>query len=280
MKGLIQRFPYGAVLAFFLLLPVAAHALPVVFSAGGDNTAASIQGAVDDFRAFVGDPNNGNAPGPLPGGRREINWDGGGAVTPTVSGTPFAGFLNNRGALFNTPGTGFIQASPDDLALQFANPTYSSTFSAFSPLRLFTPIDSNITDVTFFIPGTAGTVPATVSGFGAIFTDVDILGSTQLDFFDIHSNSLGSFNVAAGTVPDGSFSFLGVAFDAGERIGRVRITSGNSALGPNDNPPDVDIAAMDDFIHAEPQAIIPEPSTLMLLGFGLIVLAASVRRRL
>ena len=33
---------------------------------------------VDAFRTALGDPNNGNNPGPLASGRREINWDGGG----------------------------------------------------------------------------------------------------------------------------------------------------------------------------------------------------------
>ena len=58
-----------------VLLPVrqAAHAQgntpkdfvpPVVFQAAGP-TADSIQGTVDAFRAALGDPNNGNNPGPL-----------------------------------------------------------------------------------------------------------------------------------------------------------------------------------------------------------------------
>ena len=40
-------------------------------------TAASIQSTVDAFRAALGGSNNGNNPGPLLSGRREINWDGG-----------------------------------------------------------------------------------------------------------------------------------------------------------------------------------------------------------
>src|SRR5437899_9703757 len=44
---------------------------PIVFQAAGP-TAASIQGAVAEFRAALGDPNNGNNAGPLSGGRREI----------------------------------------------------------------------------------------------------------------------------------------------------------------------------------------------------------------
>src|SRR5262245_13272008 len=84
----------------------------VTFSAGGDSTAASIQSTVDAFRSALGSP-NGNNPGPLPDGRREINWDGGGATTASPAPNPFAGFQNTRGALFTTPGTGFLQTPLD-----------------------------------------------------------------------------------------------------------------------------------------------------------------------
>ena len=86
---------------------------PAVFQAAGP-TAASIQSTVDAFRAALGDPNNGNNPGPLSSGRREINWDGGNPTimdtTPPV--TPFDVFLNTRGAQFTTPGVGLSQAPP------------------------------------------------------------------------------------------------------------------------------------------------------------------------
>ena len=39
------------------------------------------------------------------------------------------------------------------LKVLFNNPTYGATFSTFSPLRLFTPVGSNITEAAFFIPG-------------------------------------------------------------------------------------------------------------------------------
>ena len=80
---------------------------PAVFQAAGP-TAASIQSTVDAYRAALGNPNNGNNPGPLTSGRREINWDGGNPAimdtTPPV--TPFDVFLNIRGARFTTPGEG------------------------------------------------------------------------------------------------------------------------------------------------------------------------------
>src|ERR1044072_1395936 len=46
-----------------------------VFQAAGPSTT-SIQSSVDQYRATVGAPNNGNGPSAVTG-RREINWDGG-----------------------------------------------------------------------------------------------------------------------------------------------------------------------------------------------------------
>ena len=85
---------------------------PLVFQAAGPD-AASIQSAVDAFRAALGD-NNGNNPGPLQKGRREINWDGGNpnVLDTTAPANPFLTFLNTRGSQFKTPGLGLSQAPP------------------------------------------------------------------------------------------------------------------------------------------------------------------------
>lgn len=249
-----------------------AAAAPITFEVGGSSDPSSIQGTVDAFRAALGSPNNGNAPGPLAGGRREINWDGGGISTTTTSPTPFDGFLNTRGARFATSGSGFTQATPGG----FGNPTYATTFSAFSAQRLFAPVGSNVTDVLFFLPGGNGATPAFVTGFGAVFTDVDLAGITTISFFDDEDTLLYSNSVEVGTVADGSLSFLGVIFNAGERIARVRITTGNSALGPNDGG-GIDVVAMDDFLYSEPAAV-PEPSALSLLGLGALALFGMRRR--
>jgi hypothetical protein len=49
-----------------------------------------------------------------------------------------------------------------------------------------------------------------------------------------------------------------------EQIARVSITSGNSAIGPNDtNGDNDDVVVMDDFIYSEPIAV-PEPTTAAL----------------
>ncbi len=242
-----------------------------VFQAAGPNTS-SIQSSVDQFRATVGAPNNGNGPSAVTG-RREINWDGGSTINETtaVAGNPFSGFLNTRGALFTTPdGTGFVQApagtdvAPGGLAGLFGNPTYKTSFRAFSASRLFSAIGGKVTEVNFFIPG-GGNVPATVSGFGAVFTDVDQpngsgpaqkrgnrQASTLIEYYGANGALLFSSFVPA-SPGDGNFSFFGVVFpDA--RIARVRITSGDVAPGPDDSVKQ-DVVMMDDFIYGEPRPV-------------------------
>lgn len=245
--------------------------LPTLFQAAGP-TIASIQGTVDAFRVALGDPNNGNNPGPLASGRREINWDGGGGVDATTDPvTPFNVFLNTRGGQFTTPGTGLSQAPPsggpqDGLAGLFHNPTYGIIFSAFSPLRLFTPVGSNITDAWFFVPGSNGGAPATVRGFGAVFTDVDEQegsgpytqgeyprgASTRMEYYDVYGTLIFS-GVVPASPGDGTLSFFGIVFDDA-RIARVRITTGNAAPGPDDDRKN-DIVMMDDFLYSEPQPL-------------------------
>src|SRR5262245_47479899 len=245
---------------------------PIIFQAAGPS-ADSIQSTVDAFRAALGDPNNANNPGPLTSGRREINWDGGNPnvldITPPV--TPFNVFQNTRGAQFTTPGIGLSQAPASGgpqggLAALFNNPTYETTFSTFSPSRLFTPVGSNITEALFFVPGTNGAALATVRGFGAVFTDVDESdgigpggkrgnprgASTRMEYFDVDGRLIFSTFVPA-SPGDGSLSFFGIVFDDA-RIARVRITSGNVAPGPDDDGKN-DIVMMDDFLYGEPQPL-------------------------
>ena len=73
-------------------------------------------------------------------------------------------------------------------------------------------------------------------------------------------------------------------FNAGERIGRVRITAGNAALGASVfETGGIDLVVMDDFIYAEPIAAastVPEPATLLLVGPLLAALWMLRRRRL
>jgi hypothetical protein len=233
--------------------PSYAAIVPTVVSGAGDITPI-----VEQYRAILGEPNNGGAPGAHATGRREINWDG----VPDEAAAPNflpADFFNAdvepraRGARLATPGGG-VQVSADSdnsagTAVRFGhlNPGYSTSFSAFSGERLFSPVGSNVVDLTFFVPGTQ--TPAQVRGFGAVYTDVDS-DHTAFEYFDKDGRSLGQFQVP---IADNGLSFLGVAFDQ-PVVARVRIEYGTVALGPDDSA-EQDAAVMDDFIYGEPQAI-------------------------
>ena len=239
----------------------------VVRSAAGANPAA-IQNAVDQFRADLGglNPNNGNS---FKNGRREINWDGvgDGAASPNKLLPDFFNFNSPRGVMFSSTAGPFVQgtiAQPFEISSTVAsgvpvrfgniNPTYTNEFKAFSEQRIFTTTpESNVIEITFFIPRT--NIPATVSGFGAVLTDVDT-PATHMQFYDQTGRILltpsGSFPTA-----DKGLSFQGVSFNDGTRISRVVIVLGNAPLsaGNTDGLGDlIDVVAMDDFIYSEPRA--------------------------
>jgi hypothetical protein len=252
---------------------------PIVFQAAGP-TGASILSMVDAFRASIGGVNNANTAGPLAEGRREINWDGGGSTATAPAPTPFDGFLVTRGGRFTTRGTGFLQAPLDGLVTTFNNPTYATIFQAFSPVRLFSPVNSNVTNARFFVPG-GGEIPATTAAFGAVFSDVDQAGAgkdddkrdkhgfdygdngkdrdkdkeeatTTMAFYDVRGKELYTAIVPA-SKGDASLSFVGVQF-SDARIAYVRIKTGNVNPGPYDSARR-DVVMMDDFIYGEPQTI-------------------------
>ena len=254
--------------------PLSASAI-AVYSPSGSN-AASIQGSVDGFRADLGTNNLANAP--ATGGRREINWDGVPAGFSDPNHLPGNFFNSNspRGAVFETPGSGFKVSANSGVGTpeRFGsiNPSFPSSFSVFSSQKLFTAIDSNIVDVKFFVPGT--TQAANVRGFGSVFTDVDLLGPTTVEFFDMNNNLLSKQTVL-NTPGATSLSFLGVSLEQAI-INRVRITAGNAALSNLDG---FDFVAMDDFIYGEPQAV-PAPAAVLLLASGLAALVWARRNSL
>jgi len=247
----------------------------ITFSSSGSN-AAAIQTTVDSYRTALGTLNP-NVAGSAGSGRREINWDGVPDALSAPNNLP-ANFFNvnsPRGVVFSTPGTGFeVSGNAGVAPIEFdnINATYSGIFQTFSAQRLFTPIGSNVMDVNFFVPG-SGTASYT-SAFGAVFADVDLANTTSLQFFDTNNISLGTFFVPTSNT---GLSFLGIQFNAGERVGRVRITTGNAALGGNDSSTN-DMVVMDDFIYAEPAAV-PEPATWTIMMFGAGILAL-MRRKL
>jgi hypothetical protein len=250
---------FGLVLIAGVVAASPAVAQPLIRQAAGANPAA-IQAAVDQFRADLGGINNANTAGSQNGGRREINWDGGGNAANAVPiAQPMTTFAN-RGAVFTTPGRAFEQSGQPLPEFGDLNPTYPDQFQFFSTPRLFTALNSNVLDSHFFVPGNTS-ISAAVPGFGVVFTDVETATSTKMEFYAPDGSFLGEWFAPAST--SGSLSFLGVSFPNGELVGRVRIVSGNAALGP-DETAGLDIVAMDDFIYGEPVAtagLIITPTT-------------------
>jgi len=233
-----------------VMTPAPAHKKEIVAGAG------DIAPLVEQYRQLLGEANNGSAPGPLPSGRREINWDGIPDEKAAPAFLPYDIF-RNRGAILRTPGRG-VQASakpgnPKGVRPRFGhiNPSYEKIFKPYSGERLFSPIGSRFVDLTFVVPGTSER--AVVRGFGAVYVDTD-LPHTSFHYFDKDGRSLGKFPVPA---QNEGFTFLGVVFEE-PLVARVRIEYGTTALGPNDNPKrNKDVSVMDDFIYGEPQAISP-----------------------
>lgn len=260
---------FAAVVGVGITFAQSVQAVPTVFTDSGANPA-SIQGTVDAFRTALG-ASNGNVAGSQPGGRREINWDGGGAAAPAaISPNPMTTFAF-RGNVNTTPGTGLEISGQPSPEFGEINPTYPTIFQTFSAPRLFAPLGSNIVDVFFTVPGTTDQA-ALSKGFGAVFTDVDLALITSMEFFDGLGQSLLVQYVSEA---DQGLSFLGVIFDD-PILSRVRITLGNAALGPNDGG-GVDVVVLDDFIYGEPQGVA-EPATLGLLSASLIGLWLARRR--
>jgi hypothetical protein len=274
------RFTLSTVAAL-LLLGTAAQASPVftVFEAAGAS-AASITPTRDAFRGAVGGGTVAGANGSFGGLRREINWDGvpDARADPNALPADFFNVTSPRGVVLSTPGTGFLVSANAGLSTP-ALFGFSTDFQAFSAQRIFTAVNSNITDVRFFLPGT--TTAALTDAFGLVFVDVEAGNSTRIDFFDETDTLI--FSRTALVAGNQGLSFVG-AMTTGASIARVRITSGlntivsNGVLG-NANE---DVVVMDDFLYGEPllaTRVVPEPSDAALLGLGGVVGLATLRRR-
>ena len=190
-----------AALATLAMVPAAAEAAankhhPVSVQQAAGPNAAAIQSAVDAYRTELGTLNPNPVPAvSFPSGRREINWDGvpDAFSAPNLLPADFFNVNSPRGVVFSTHGSGFqVSANAGVAPIEFnnINPTYSGLFTTFSPQRLFTALKSKFVDVRFFVPGSS--TPATTSGFGSVFTDVDRGRRTQIRYFDERNRPLGS----------------------------------------------------------------------------------------
>ena len=217
-------------------------------------SGADVADAVAQYRVLLGDPNNGVVAGEKASGRREINWDGVPAAVTNTDAFP-ANFFNvnsPRGLVTSTSGTGFRVSSTN---FADVNASYADEFTFFSPVKTFAAVGSEVTELHFFAAGS--TTPAAVTGFGAVFSDVDRNGHTLVEYFDATGKRLLKLHVPSRTDAAG-LSFAGATFPA-PVVATVRITSGQGPLGAtvqdvSDGGKD-DLVVLDDFLYGEPHAV-------------------------
>jgi len=251
-----------ALAALFLLtlLTSSMLAAAVQRSATGQNPEDLFQ-TVNLFAADLGGPGRGDG-GSFTTGFRVIHWDE--VPNNVANGLLPPDFYNTtipRGAVFSSACTlddfrvsaAFGAGTP--LFFGNFNANYSNDFDSYSGPRLFSANAGgcNYVDVTFYIPGTR--TPATVHGFGVVFTDVDSSQGAGVSFYGIDGKEIIPRRNANGS--NNGLSFLGISFNAGERIARVRIYSGTGVLGDVDTSRggSVDVVVMDTMVYGEPRAI-------------------------
>ncbi len=236
---------------------------PTIYTAAGEN-ADAIRATVDAYRNALGalnpfEPQNFN------GGRRQIDWDGAPDTVSAPNAFPgdffnFSAAPRARGIAFTTNGDSFqlSATAASNNGVEFANidANYPATFRTFSPERLFTAIGSHEVDARFFNPANQ-TDAALTTGFGAVFSDVDLANVTAIRYYDADNKLVYAQAVPAvgsGNTQE-SLSFAGLKFDSA-CVARVRLVNGNTPIEANvqDDPANgIDLVVMDDFIYGEPE---------------------------
>ena len=165
-----------------------------------------------------------------------------------------------RGLELFTPRHEFrVSNPPDNSDDQFdsINHNVADDFQTFSPPRLFTPLFHNFATARFSVPGPHG-APAEVSGFGAIFTDVDRAHTTSITYTDRNGCLIGKVNIPPRS-RGLSFGALKVLRRDGHRVRaaiyEVKLQFGNEAIvNQHGDEGHGDIVVADDFFYGEPQA--------------------------
>ena len=221
---------------------------PVVREASGAN-AAAIQAAVDQFRADLGGANNGNVVGTQPGGRREINWDGGGAAANvTLDPIPMTRF-SARGASFVTAGSGFEISGQPLPEFGELNATYPDRFAAFSSPRHLLAAEQQRDGRGVPRAGRHDDCRRRERLRRRLHRRRRRRVDAAAVLHPRRRAALRARRAGGHRRPDAVVPRRVV--QRGELVGRVRIISGNVALGPNETAA-LDVVAMDDFIYAEP----------------------------
>jgi hypothetical protein len=254
------RIRFATLMAAMCLAVALPGSAETVFKGSGTPAATSAHSA---FIAAIGGANNGGNPPPQASGFRAINWDAvkldgtdfNGATTVISAGKTVGIPVNRfqgRGVLFDevysVSGDGYVSV----------NPNVAGLFPFFSASNVFAPFNGNNLDVAFVLPSDPSSTPApaAVSGFGAIFENVQKPNVSAIEYFN-GNVSLGKYFVPEG--PVGATEFLGVLFDA-PVVTRVQITLGNGPIFSffdgkvSAGPAGAELVATDDFAYAEPAA--------------------------
>lgn len=260
----IQRITVASLL--LIALSISAAASPVIRQGSGADPAA-LQSILALFRADLGGSLNPNTSQSFVNGRREINWDNvpenmaePNHLPPNFfnvnipAGVVFNSIEDATGAALNRFAVSATAESGTAVNFGNINQTYGAIFQTFSSQRLFIARNTHLLEITFFIPGTK--IPATVNGFGLIFADVDSSSGGARSLIRVYGADGTQLSAASAAISNIGLSFVGISFNAGERIARVVIECGNAGLSQsnNDGVNGIDVVAMDDFIYGEPRA--------------------------
>lgn len=262
--NIIRSFLNGGIL--LLLLVIGNNAAPLVRKASGLNTF-NLTPTIATFRQDLGGANNGVGSF-YASGWRELNWDNvpDNLASPQQFPYDFYNTTSPLGIIFNTgldsevPYTSMMVSIPDEPAGQYVRFKHMAAeggvltgrkFKTYSGTRVLGGAETNRINVNFYIPGTK--TPATVNGFGAVFTDVDFEG-----FITLYDEA--GKTIAAEAIPhiNDGLSFVGISFSDGTRIARADLWIGHTPLrweSGECSMCNVDYAAMDNVIFGEPRAM-------------------------
>ena len=92
-----------------------------------------------------------------------------------------------------------------------------------------------------------------MSGFGAVFVDVDVCGETTIEWYDENDNLLLAKVVPP--EPQG-LSFVGAFFGGEAIVEKVVVKLGEAAIDVSDDNDEQDVVVLDDFLYGEPVPIL------------------------
>lgn len=201
----------------------------------------------------------------LPCSPTQINWDA--PIVPFDFPGNFFDKTVTRGASFKAKGKKFAVSNPanpppaDDRFSSILPLAQAKTFKQFSLARLFTPIKSNKVTVSFKVP--ARKDKAAVTGFGAVFIDVDVPKKTTMTYFDKNGCVIAKVDAqprnkglsfAGITVldPNNPGKLLPVIAKVVMKLGNISVEKFTNTWTGTER---TDIVVVDDLFYGEPQAL-------------------------